>query len=124
MAHLAEPALLATWLKAASRLLRPRGTLTLIWRADGLDFVLDALRGPFGGITVLPIHPTEDEKAIRILVRATKDSRAPLSLLRGFVLSDASGRQTKAAERILREGEPLNAPQPAAKARSRNKTSA
>lgn len=106
-AHLAEPALLAAWLKAANRLLRPRGTLTLIWRADGLDFVLEALRGTFGGITVLPIHAAENENAIRILVRAVKDSRAPLALLRGFVLADASGKQTEAADAILRSGEAL-----------------
>ena len=88
--------------------MRPRGTLTLIWRADGLDFVLETLRGAFGGITILPIHAAESEKAIRILVRAVKDSRAPLALLRGFVLADAQARQTEAADAILRGGEALN----------------
>ena len=34
---------------AAARLLRPRGTLTLIWRADGLGDVLAALAPAFGG---------------------------------------------------------------------------
>ena len=34
---------LAAWVKTAARLLRPRGTLTLIWRADGLADVLAAL---------------------------------------------------------------------------------
>lgn len=105
-AHMAEPTLLAGWLKTASRLLRPRGTLTLIWRADGLDFVLETLR-PHGGITILPIHAASDQPAIRILVQAVKGSHAPLSLMPGFVLSDAQGRQTAEADAILRGGEAL-----------------
>ena len=106
-AHAGEPALLAAWLKAAARLLRPRGTLTLIWRADGLDFVLEMLRPAFGGVTILPIHAAKDQQAIRILVQAVKESRAPLALLPGFVLSEAQGRQTPEAEAVLRSGEPL-----------------
>jgi hypothetical protein len=35
-------------------------------------------------------------------VRATKASRAPLVLLPGFVLNDASGRPTAQAEAVLR----------------------
>jgi tRNA1(Val) A37 N6-methylase TrmN6 len=106
-AHMAEPALLATWLRAARRLLRPRGTLTLIWRADGLDFVLETLRRGFGGTTILPIHAARDQPAIRILVQTVKESRAPLALMPGFVLSDAPGRQSAEAEAILRGGGPL-----------------
>jgi tRNA1(Val) A37 N6-methylase TrmN6 len=48
------------------------------------------------------VHPGEREAAIRILVRATKASRAPLVLLPGFVLNDASGRPTAQAEAVLR----------------------
>src|SRR6266487_304822 len=36
LAHAAPTATLAAWVKTAARLLRPHGTLTLIWRADGL----------------------------------------------------------------------------------------
>src|SRR6185295_14148243 len=47
LAHAAPRALLATWVKTAARLLRPRGTLTLIWRADGLAEVLAAIERGF-----------------------------------------------------------------------------
>src|SRR5262245_264753 len=40
LAHAAAPASLTAWVKTAARLLRPRGTLSLIWRADGLNEVL------------------------------------------------------------------------------------
>jgi len=107
VAHAASPATLALWVQAANRLLRPGGTLTLIFRADGLRDVLAALGRGLGGIAVLPVHPEPAKAAIRILVRATKGSRAPLSLEPGLVLADDHGQPTPAAEAILRDGTAL-----------------
>ena len=104
LAHVASRDVLARWVKTAVRLLRPRGTLTLIWRADGLAEVLRLLEGAFGAITVLPVHPKVGAPAIRIIVRATKASRAPLVLLPGLALSDGAGHPTVEAEAILRAG--------------------
>jgi tRNA1(Val) A37 N6-methylase TrmN6 len=104
LAHALMPTTLRQWVGAAAFLLRPAGALTLIWRADGLDAVLAALADGFGGIAVLPIHPKPDVPAIRVLVRAAKDSRAPLALLRGLVLTDGNGQPTPAAEAVLRAG--------------------
>ena len=104
LAHAASRDVLARWVRTAARLLRPRGTLTLIWRADGLADVLRVLEGAFGAIAVLPVHPKAGAPAIRILVRATKASRAPLALLPGLVLTDAAGRPTAEAEAVLRAG--------------------
>lgn len=107
LAHAGSGSTLPVWIKTAARLLRPRGTLTMIWRADGLADVLQALAPTFGAATVLPVHPGEEEAAIRVLVRATKASRAPLALLPGFVLNDRSGRPTAQAESVLRDGAAL-----------------
>ena len=96
--------LLAPWVKTASRLLRARGTLTLIWRADGLSDVLAALAPAFGALAVTPVHPVADKPAIRVLVTAVKGSRAALALLPPLVLADASARPTAAAEAVLRDG--------------------
>jgi len=104
LAHAAPRALLVPWVKAAARLLRPRGTLTLIWRADGLADVLTALAPAFGALAVTPVHPVADKPAIRILVTAVKGSRAALALLPPLVLADASARPTAAAEAVLRDG--------------------
>jgi tRNA1(Val) A37 N6-methylase TrmN6 len=105
-AHAATAKTLTSWLATAARLLADRGTVTLIWRADGLAEVLQALAG-FGGIAVMPVHPHADAAAVRILVRATKGRRAPLQLLPGLVLNDAHGRPSAAAEAILRDAAPL-----------------
>jgi tRNA1(Val) A37 N6-methylase TrmN6 len=107
LAHAGRDDALRAWVKTAGRLVRPRGTLSLIWRADGLADVLHALAGAFGAVLVLPVHGKPAEPAIRVLVRATKASRAPLALLPGFILNDAAGRPTAQAEAVLRAGAAL-----------------
>lgn len=102
LAHAAPRGLLATWVAAASRLLTARGTMTLIWRADGLPEVLDTLGRGFGGIAVLPVHPKPDAPAIRVLVRAAKQSRAPLAIYPGLILNETDGKPTATADAILR----------------------
>jgi len=107
LAHAAPRAMLVAWTRTAARLLRPRGTLSLIWRADGLADVLETLKPAFGATIVLPIYAKPGESAIRVLVRATKASRSPLQLLPGLVLHDQAGHATAAADAILRAGEAL-----------------
>jgi tRNA1(Val) A37 N6-methylase TrmN6 len=104
LAHVGFAGTLVAWTKTATRLLDAAGTLTLIWRADGLADVLRALDPAFGSVTLLPVHSKDGEPAIRVLVRATKGSRAPLVLLPGLVLNDRAGRPTEAAEAVLRAG--------------------
>jgi tRNA1(Val) A37 N6-methylase TrmN6 len=101
-AHAAPSAELGDWARAASRVLVAGGTLTLIWRADGLPLVLGVLAGDFGGVGILPVHPRGNAPAIRILVRAVKGSRAPLVLYPGLALNEANGAPTSAAEAVLR----------------------
>jgi tRNA1(Val) A37 N6-methylase TrmN6 len=107
LAHAGTGAALALWIKVAARLLRARGTLTLISRADGLVEILGALAPACGGAHVLPVHGRAGEAAIRVLVEATKGSRAPMTILPGLVLNDRSGRPTPEAETILRDGAAL-----------------
>jgi tRNA1(Val) A37 N6-methylase TrmN6 len=108
VAHSASASGLAEWITAASRLLHSAGTLTMIWRADGLAEILAALPPRFGGIAVLPVHGRAGQPAIRVLVRAAKESRAPLTLLPGLALNDIDGRPTAEAENILRDAQMLS----------------
>jgi tRNA1(Val) A37 N6-methylase TrmN6 len=100
-AHVAAEGSLRAWLATAAGLLRPRGRLLLVHRADALPALLGDLQGRFGGLRVLPLHPREGEAASRILVAAVKASRAPLALLPGLVLHEADGRWTAPAEGCL-----------------------
>jgi tRNA1(Val) A37 N6-methylase TrmN6 len=106
LAHVSAAGI-APWLRSAGRLLAARGTLTLIWRADGLADLLSALARGFGAVAVQPVHPRPDAPAIRVLVRAVKARRAPLTLLPALVLAAADGRPTAEAEAVLRHGATL-----------------
>jgi tRNA1(Val) A37 N6-methylase TrmN6 len=106
-AHTAPPAALDRWIATAVWLLRPSGTLTIIWRADGLAQVLAGLQKSYGGIAVVPVQPTAAKPAIRVIVRAVKESRAPLRLLPPLVLADEAGKASVASNAVLRDAAAL-----------------
>lgn len=101
-AHMAEADLLTAWCRTAATLLRPGGRLGIVHRAEALKSVLEALPGPFGGIRILPAHPSEAAAATRIIVRAELASRTPLSILPGLVLHRPGGGWTEDADAVLR----------------------
>lgn len=109
VAHEAGDGLIADWVHAARRILKPRGTLSLIVRPESLADVLAALARGFGAVKIIPVHPQAGRAAIRALVRAEKGARGTLVLLPGLVLNDDAGAPTAASEAILREAQALPA---------------
>jgi tRNA1(Val) A37 N6-methylase TrmN6 len=107
VAAVESDATLADWIDFALLMLRDKGALTMIHRADRLDDLLTALTGRAGGIIVFPLWPGEGKPAKRILLQAKKGSAAPLMLSHGLVLHRADGRNSEAAEAILRHGAAL-----------------
>ena len=95
------------FVRAALRLLKSRGTLTLIYPAGRLDHLLSLLTGRFGDISVLPLWPRAGIPAKRVIVSARRDARGPLVLLPGLVLHGDGQAFTPMAEAILREAAPL-----------------
>jgi tRNA1(Val) A37 N6-methylase TrmN6 len=98
----AAEGLVQSWSAIAAGLLKPGGTLGLIYRADALPEVLDALSPSFGGVSILPVHAKESAAAIRILVTGRRGSRAPFGIVSGLVLHQADGAWTPRADAILR----------------------
>ena len=91
------------WIAALADRLRGGAALTIIHRTSKLPEILAALEGRLGGTEVIPIRPRAEEPAKRIIVRARKGSRAPLRLLRGLALHDASGgKYTPETDAILK----------------------
>jgi len=107
LAHVADKELVSRWVSSAAWLLKPGGTLTLIWRAAALDAVLAALTPAFGAIVVMEVRPRPGAAAIRVLVRAIKGGSGRLPDLPSLVLNDEAGRPSAAAEAVLREARPL-----------------
>ncbi len=100
-AHMATATTLSKWVHAARRILKSRGALTLIWRADGIAEVLSALDHGFGSLQVLPVHGDARGPANRILVRATKGGRAPTQIHPALMLNDGQGVPNQRVQEIL-----------------------
>jgi tRNA1(Val) A37 N6-methylase TrmN6 len=111
-AHAAPDGLLADWIASARTTLRDGGTVTLIWRAEGLPEVTAALAAGFGAVTILPIYPGPRRLANRVIANAQKGGHAPLRILPPLLLNGSDLRPTADAEAILREGEALSIAQP------------
>ncbi len=99
-AHLMPTGGLERWMKAIHALLAPRGNFVMITRPERLQEIIVACEGRFGFLTLLPIHPHEGDPAIRLLIRGTKGSKAPLSILPGLVLHGPDGRFTPFVEKL------------------------
>lgn len=100
-AHMATATTLAKWIHAARRLLKSKGVLTLIWRADGIAEVFSALDHGFGSLQILPVHGDARGPANRILVRATKGGRAPTQIHPALLLNDEPAVPNKRVQEIL-----------------------
>jgi tRNA1(Val) A37 N6-methylase TrmN6 len=104
-AHVEGSAPLEVWIDLALHALKPRGTLTLIHRADRLAEILGRLDGRAGDVVVFPLWPESRGKpAIRVIIQARKGVASPLRLQAGLVLHEDDGAYTREADRILRDG--------------------
>jgi tRNA1(Val) A37 N6-methylase TrmN6 len=108
VAHGAGTLDLAGWVKAAAKLLKTGGRLTLIHRADRIGDILGAFEGRFGAALLFPLWPKEGVEAKRILVSAIKGRRTLPRLLPGLVLHQPDGAYTTQAQAILRDAAPLD----------------
>lgn len=104
---------LETWVDVALRRLRPKGTLTMIQRADRLDALLIALTGRAGAINILPVAARAGRDAGRVILTARKSARTPLRLRAPFImhasLAHFEDREDLSAEAsaVLREGKAI-----------------
>ena len=106
-ANIESTATLAAWLNYSLLMLRPKGSLTVVHRADRLADILACLNGKAGEIVVFPLWPGEGKPARRILVRARKSVATPLRLAAGLVLHEEGGAFTSHAEDVLRHAAAL-----------------
>ncbi len=104
-AFVSDQAKLKDWIHTALRLTRAKGYITIIQRADRLDDCLDAVRGRAGDIRILPIAPRAGEAAHRVIIRARRNVKTPLSILPPLIIHkpvhDNDRAWTEEAEAIL-----------------------
>ncbi|WP_375449726.1 tRNA1(Val) (adenine(37)-N6)-methyltransferase [uncultured Devosia sp.] len=91
------------WVKTAAGAAAAGGEIIFIYPAASLVPLLAAFAARFGAMMVLPLVPRDGEPASRVLVRAIKGSRAPLTLLASRPLHEPEGRAfTAQFDAILR----------------------
>ncbi len=105
----AEDADLGHWVAALLRYAAPNAGLTLIHKADRLGDILAALDGKAGAIRVIPLWSKVGQPAKRVIVRAVKGSKAPLTLTPGLLLHQADGSYLPEIDAVLRAGAALPA---------------
>ncbi len=111
-AHATLGSELGDWVRFACTMVKPKGTVSFIHRADALPALLAALEGHVGGIEIFPLWPSQGKPASRVIVRGIRGSRGPLTLRAGLVLHGRDGRFTERADDILRNAAALILDQP------------
>lgn len=102
-----EAADIGHWVAAMLRYAKPNAGLTLIHKAERLGDLLAAFEGKAGAIRVIPLWSRPGQPAKRVILRAVKGSKAPLTLTPGLVLHSADGGYLPEIDAVLRNGAPL-----------------
>jgi tRNA1(Val) A37 N6-methylase TrmN6 len=103
-AHSATADELEGWVRFLSAFARPKGSVTIIHRADALPRLLPLMERRFGRLLLFPLFPREGEPASRIILHGIKGSRASFIIREGMVLHRPEGGFMPAANAILRHG--------------------
>jgi tRNA1(Val) A37 N6-methylase TrmN6 len=94
----------AQWTRRALTIVRDRGTVTAIVRADRIEEILIAAAGHRG--IVFPLLPRAGAQPKRTIVCLQK-TNGTVTPAAGLILHESDGRNTEAAENVLRHAAPL-----------------
>lgn len=104
MANVEGAATLAHWIDSAIAMVRSKGGVSIIHRADRVDEIIACMHGKLGAITIMPLWPAVGKVAKRVIVQGRKGVSTPAMILPGLILHESDGRYTAAAEAVLRDG--------------------
>ena len=90
-AHVMDEDMLSRWIKTACAIARPGSGLSVIARPQSIVEILQAMKGRYGAVTVMPVHPRPSKPAIRIVVTGIKGSRRQMEFAPPLILHDEDG---------------------------------
>ena len=102
--HQDEDLTLDEWIKAAHRLVKSNGSITIIYPASGTDKIIKAMGKKFGAVEIIPLWQRAGQEARRVIIRAIKDRQTPARILPGLTLHKEDGSYTVEADAVLRNG--------------------
>lgn len=98
---------LGKWIKCCLKLLKPKGTFTMIHRAERLAEILSHLESRVGSLVVFPLWASPQKSARRIIIQGRKDIGGELRLAPGMVLHGGAEKYTTEAEAVLRHAQAI-----------------
>lgn len=119
LAHMDKNAGVSDWIRFCIHVVRNKGTVSVIYRADRLDEVIALLHRRVGELKIMPLWPRYGSPAKRVIIQGRKGVQGAASILPGLALHGEVARYTSEAESILRDGAPLDLKAFASKRQSR-----
>jgi len=107
-AHMNSTATLNDWLNFSINMLKPKGSLSVVFRADRMHDLIYLLHGRVGELTICPLWPREGSPAKRIIIQGRKGMHGVTCMSQGLALHGEVERYTAEAEKILRDGAALD----------------
>ncbi|MBQ8750348.1 MAG: methyltransferase domain-containing protein [Alphaproteobacteria bacterium] len=95
---------LTGWISFCLRMLKPKGVILLINRAEAINEIINAMQNKAGNIQILPIYSKLGQDAKRVAVIAEKTSKAITKILPPFYIHNEDSSYTDKAKAILRRG--------------------
>lgn len=108
LAHMDLSAGLKDWIRFCIHMVRNKGTVSIIYRADRVDEVIAHLYRRVGELKIMPLWPRYGSPAKRVIIQGRKGMHGTASILPGLALHGEVERYTREAEEILRDGAALD----------------
>jgi len=102
VAHGGNMVELELWIERSMRMVKPKGYLTVVHRADRLGDIVKIMSQKAGAIIIYPFYSKLEKDANRVIIRAQKDANGPLTLKSGMVVHKYDGNYSEKAEDVLR----------------------
>lgn len=95
---------LSEWIDFCLKKVRPKGTFTIIHRAERAPEILSLLKERLGGITLVPFWPKAGVKPKRVLIQGVLGSKKPFTLHPGFTMHEQDNTRSMLIEKVMRTG--------------------
>ena len=108
IAHMSTTASLKDWVMFSHYMVKNKGTMTFIYRADRLHELMALLARLSGDLVLCPLWPRTGVAAKRVLLQGRKGTHGAMTILPGISLHEAGKRYSREAEAVLRQGAALD----------------
>jgi tRNA1(Val) A37 N6-methylase TrmN6 len=98
---------LGKWIKYCLNMLKPKGTFTMIHRAERLSEILDHLENRVGNLVIYPLWAGPSKPARRVIIQGRKNMGGELRLAPGMILHGGAEKYSPEAEAVLRHAQAI-----------------